>query len=96
LNQKIVNINGYDVEVPMDDNLVVMVYDDRPGIVAIYGSAFAEAEVNIAAMQIARKSEGGKALSVITVDSPVSPEILDQIQSKTQADYVRAVTLTEV
>lgn len=96
LTQKIVNINGYDVEVPMDDNFVVMVYDDRPGIVAIYGSAFAEAEVNIAAMQIARKSEGGKALSVVTVDSPVSAEILEDIQSKIKADYVRAITLTEI
>ena len=96
LTQKIVNINGYDVEVPMDDNFVVMVYDDRPGIVAVYGSAFADAEVNIAAMQIARKSEGGKALSIITVDSPVSAEILEDIQSKTQADYVRAIQLTEI
>lgn len=96
LTQKIVNINGYDIEVPMDDNFVVMVYDDRPGIVAVYGSAFAEAEVNIAAMQIARKSEGGKALSVITVDSPVSTEILEYIKSKTQADYVRAIQLTEI
>lgn len=96
LTQKIVNINGYDIEVPMDDNFVVMVYDDRPGIVAVYGSAFAEAEVNIAAMQIARKSEGGKALSVITVDSPVSTEILEDIKSKTQADYVRAIQLTEI
>ena len=96
LNQKIVNINGYDVEVPMDEHLVVMVYDDRPGIVAVYGSAFADANVNIAAMQIARKSEGGKALSVVTVDSPISAEILEEIQSKIQADYVRAVTLTEL
>lgn len=96
LNQKIVNINGYDVEVPMDEHLVVMVYDDRPGIVAVYGSAFADANVNIAAMQIARKSEGGKALSVVTVDSPISAEILEGIQSKIQADYVRAVTLTEL
>lgn len=96
LNQKIVNINGYDVEVPMDENLVVMVYDDRPGIVAVYGGAFAEAGVNIAAMQIARKSEGGKALSVVTVDSPIQAEILDEIRSKIEADYVRAVTLTEL
>ena len=80
----------------MDENLVVMVYDDRPGIVAVYGGAFAEAGVNIAAMQIARKSEGGKALSVVTVDSPIQAEILDEIRSKIEADYVRAVTLTEL
>ena len=95
LHQKIVNINGYDVEVPMDENLVVMVYDDRPGIVAVYGSAFADADVNIAAMQIARKSEGGKALSVVTVDSPISASILDEIQAKIKADYIRSITIQE-
>ncbi len=95
LHQKIVKINGYDVEVPMDENLVVMVYDDRPGIVAVYGSAFADADVNIAAMQIARKSEGGKALSVVTVDSPISASILDKIQAKIKADYIRSITIQE-
>ncbi len=42
--EKIVEINGYDVEVPIAEHLIVMVYDDRPGIVAIYGHEFGEAE----------------------------------------------------
>ena len=74
--EKIVEINGYDVEVPLAEHFIVMLYTDRPGIVAIYGKEFGEAGINIAGMQIARQSKGGQALSVLTVDSPVPDELL--------------------
>jgi hypothetical protein len=34
---KIVGINGYEIEVPIEKHHIVMRYADRPGIVAIYG-----------------------------------------------------------
>jgi D-3-phosphoglycerate dehydrogenase len=94
LHQKIVGINGYEVELSMAENLVLMVYTDRPGIVAIYGKAFAEANINIAAMQIARQQKGGKALSVITVDSQVAPEVLEQVRVAIEADVMKAINVT--
>ena len=42
--EKIVEINGYDVEVPFAEHLIVMIYDDRPGIVAVYGKEFGDAD----------------------------------------------------
>ena len=93
--QKLVSINGYDVELAMADNFVVMVYQDRPGIVAVYGKAFAEAGINIAAMTIARQQEGGKALSVVTVDSPVDAEILEKLRVEIDADLMQSIAITE-
>jgi D-3-phosphoglycerate dehydrogenase len=93
LHQKIVNINGYDVELQLAEHLVVMVYGDRPGIVAIYGKAFAEAGINIAAMQIARQQKGGKALSVITVDSPIEASVLEQVRVAIDADVMKAIDI---
>ncbi len=94
LFQKIVSINGYEVELAMAEHMVLMVYGDRPGIVAVYGKAFAEAGVNIAAMQIARQQKGGKALSVITVDSEVPAEVLEHVRSEIKADTMKAINLT--
>jgi D-3-phosphoglycerate dehydrogenase / 2-oxoglutarate reductase len=94
-HQKVVSINGYDVELSMAENFVLMVYQDRPGIVAVYGKAFAEAGINIAAMTIARQQQGGKALSVITVDSPVDPAVLEGVRREIDADIMRAVSITE-
>ena len=62
---------------------------------AIYGAAFAEAGINIAAMTIARQQKGGKALSVITVDSPISSQLLEQLRSKIDADLMQAISITE-
>ena len=72
--EKIIGLNGYDIEVPIADHHIVMFYADRPGIVAVYGKEFGEAGINIAGMQIARRSAGGQALSILTVDSPVPDE----------------------
>lgn len=94
-HQKIVSINGYDVELALAEHMVVMIYQDRPGIVAVYGKAFAEAGINIAAMTIARQQKGGKALSVITIDSPVESDLLDQMRQEIQADTMRAVSMLE-
>jgi D-3-phosphoglycerate dehydrogenase len=93
--EKIVSINGYDVEVPMAEHLVVMVYTDRPGIVAVYGKEFGDASINIAGMQIARKAAGGPALSVLTVDSPVPDGLLEKVRTAISADLMREIEITE-
>jgi D-3-phosphoglycerate dehydrogenase len=71
-----------------------MVYTDRPGIVAVYGKAFADAGINIAAMQIAREQKGGKALSVITVDSKVDAAVLEAVRVEIKADQMLAIDIT--
>ena len=93
--EKIVEINGYEVDVPIDAHLIVMQYIDRPGIVAIYGKEFGEAKINIAGMQIARQELGGKALSVLTVDSPVPHALLEKVRSAIDADVMLEVDITE-
>ncbi|WP_378147362.1 phosphoglycerate dehydrogenase [Cnuibacter sp. UC19_7] len=93
--QKIVEINGYDVEVPIAAHLIVMLYTDRPGIVAVYGKRFGDASINIAGMQIARTEAGGRALSVLTVDSPVPSEILDEVREAIDADSLHEIDIVE-
>lgn len=92
--EKLVEINGYDVEVALDKHHVVMAYTDRPGIVAVYGKEFGEAGINIAAMQIARQSAGGEALSVLTVDSPVPDAVLEHVRSTIDATSLREIDIT--
>jgi D-3-phosphoglycerate dehydrogenase len=92
--EKIVEINGYDVEVPIAKHLIVMIYTDRPGIVAIYGKEFGDASINIAGMQIARRNAGGQALSVLTVDSPVDETLLEKVRVAIDADLLREIDIT--
>ncbi|GGF14596.1 phosphoglycerate dehydrogenase [Subtercola lobariae] len=93
--EKITSINGYDVEVPFAQHLLVMIYDDRPGIVAVYGKEFGDASINIAGMQIARTNAGGKALSVLTIDSPAPDELLERVRQAIEADVLTEIDITE-
>ncbi|WP_395242823.1 phosphoglycerate dehydrogenase [Agromyces sp. MMS24-K17] len=93
--EKLVGINGYEIEVPIAEHHIVMQYTDRPGIVAIYGSRFGDAGINIAGMAIARRTAGGQALSVLTVDSPVPADVLDEVREAIAADVLVEVDITE-
>ena len=93
---KVVGINGYEVEVPISRYHVVMRYADRPGIVAIYGQKLGEAGINIAGLQVARPDASGRALSVLTVDSPIPETMLDELRDAVAADLFRQIELSEV
>lgn len=93
--EKIVEINGYDVEVPIPKHLVVMMYVDRPGIVAVFGREFGDAGINIAGMQISRREAGGQALSLLTIDSPAPEGLLDSVSEAIEAEFVRQIDITE-
>ncbi|MFS0893527.1 phosphoglycerate dehydrogenase [Microbacterium sp. 179-I 3D3 NHS] len=94
--EKLVGINDHALELPIEKHHVVMLYTDRPGIVAVYGQKFGEAGINIAGMQIARQAAGAQALSVLTLDSPVSDELLDDVRAAIDADLFRQIEITEV
>jgi len=94
--EKLVEVNGYDVEVPLAEHHIVMMYEDRPGIVAIYGRAFGDASINIAGMQIARDTKGGKALSVLTVDSRVPDELLEHVAKEIAATTMAHIDIIDL
>lgn len=91
--EKIVEVNGYEVELPIPEHLIVFSYTDRPGIVAAYGSLLGEAGVNIAGLQIARDEKHGTALSVLSVDAPVSDELIDQLREAIGADQLHTIDI---
>jgi len=93
--EKLVEINGYDIEVPFAKNLIVMLYTDRPGIVAVYGREFGDAQINIAGMQIARDEATGNALSVLTVDTEVPAGLLASVREAISAEIMVEIDLTE-
>ncbi|HWB65279.1 MAG TPA: phosphoglycerate dehydrogenase [Mycobacteriales bacterium] len=91
--QKLVDVNGFDLEVAISEHMVFATYDDRPGIVGQVGQLLGTAGVNIAGMQVARRAAGGAALMVLTVDSAIPAAVLDDIAAAVGASAVHAVHL---
>jgi D-3-phosphoglycerate dehydrogenase len=91
--EKIVEINGYELELPLSEHLIVFSYSDRPGIVASYGSLLGDAGVNIAGLQIARDSKKGTALSVLSIDSPVDDSLIEALRTAIGADKISTIDI---
>jgi D-3-phosphoglycerate dehydrogenase len=91
--EKIIAIDGFDLDLPPTENLLFLRYTDKPGVVGAVGNTLGSAKINIAGMQVAREAAGGKALMALTVDSPVSDEVTETIKKEISADLVRSVSL---
>jgi D-3-phosphoglycerate dehydrogenase / 2-oxoglutarate reductase len=91
--EKLVEVNGFDMEIAPAKHMVFFTYSDRPGIVGVVGRILGDQGINIAGMQVCRNSRGGQALIVLTVDSALPPPVLDEITSSIGAVFGRAVDL---
>ena len=91
LVRKIVEVNGYDVDLAIAPHLAFFTYADRPGVVGVVGRILGDAGVNIASMQVGRLN--GDALIVLTVDSAMPAAVVDSIVSELGAGSGRAVDL---
>ncbi|TLP77456.1 phosphoglycerate dehydrogenase [Nesterenkonia sphaerica] len=93
--QKIVGINGYDLEITLTDHLVVFEYGDRPGVVGTLGRILGEHQVNIAGMQVSQNTKEGRALAVLAVDVALPSGVLQAIASEVDAALAAEVDLEE-
>jgi D-3-phosphoglycerate dehydrogenase len=78
---RIVKIDEYYVELSPVGEMIFIQNWDRPGIIGNLGTLMGKHNINIAAMTFGRDKAGGKAISVLNVDSPISVETLEKIKS---------------
>src|SRR6476661_2296341 len=95
LVEKLVGVNGFDLEVPISEHMAFFTYIDRPGIIGTVGRVLGEADINIGGMQVARKAQGGAALVALTVDSAIPAGVLSDIGSEIGASGVKVVDLDD-
>ena len=93
--ERLVEVDGYDVDIEPTEHLAFFRYEDRPGMVGTVGGVLGQAGVNIAGMQVCRDWQGGHALVALSVDSAIPTSALEEIRTSIQAVEVRAVDLSE-
>jgi D-3-phosphoglycerate dehydrogenase len=92
---RLAGLDDFDLELEAERVLLFFRYTDRPGVVGTVGTLLGKAGVNIAAMQVSRRDVGGEALMTLTVDTPVSPDLLDRAASAIGASAASMVDLTD-
>jgi D-3-phosphoglycerate dehydrogenase / 2-oxoglutarate reductase len=80
--QWLVSALGFELEMELAPLLVLFRYDDVPGVIGKVGTLFGEADVNIANMTVSRTRRGGKALMVLSIDTPAPVELVERLQGE--------------
>lgn len=91
--ERLVEVNGYDVDLEPTEHLAFLTYGDRPGMVGTVGVILGDAGINIAGMQVARDSIGGQALVALSVDTAIPADVLADLKHGIEAVSARAVDL---
>ena len=91
--ERLVEVEGYDVEIEPTERLLFVRYEDRPGMIGTVGGLLGDNAINIAGMQVSRDRQGGHALVVIAVDSAVTAEVGEEVRAAMDAEWVRRVDL---
>ncbi len=76
---RIVQIDGYRVDVVPDGNLFVAPHTDKPGIIGKVGTILGNNGINIAGMHVGRKSQGSRAIMVLSVDSTIPDDVMGEL-----------------
>jgi D-3-phosphoglycerate dehydrogenase / 2-oxoglutarate reductase len=78
----LVHVLGFELDLELAPLLVLIRYDDVPGVIGRVGTLFGDSGVNIANMTVSRSRRGGKALMVLSVDSRPSSELVERIRAE--------------
>ncbi len=89
---RIVRVNEYRLEAAPEGHLLVTYSRDVPGVIGAIGTTLGAHGINIARMHLGRESVGGRAISVISVDQPLSRDHLRALQDL--PNVIRAVQVT--
>ena len=90
---KVVEVDSFDVDVPVSDHMAFFRYHDRPGIVGIVGQVLGDIKINIGGMQVSR-DDTGHALIVLTVDSAIPADTIEAITTSIGGHSGRCVDLS--
>jgi D-3-phosphoglycerate dehydrogenase len=90
---RIVRLNGQPVEIVPEGVLFLMNNKDRPGIVGYIGTLMGSHNVNIASMSLNRDKVGGRALTVLNLDSEPPAALLEEIRKDPDIGHVRVIKL---
>ncbi|MBI5214512.1 MAG: phosphoglycerate dehydrogenase [Ignavibacteriae bacterium] len=92
-NIRIVKMDGFYFEIKPEGHLLIYYNEDKPGMLAAVGSILAGASINIAGVSLGRFEQGKQALTIMSIDSPVSQVVMNQIAGVDGVVGVKMVSL---
>jgi D-3-phosphoglycerate dehydrogenase len=90
---RIVRMRDLDTEFTPEGYILVLSYEDRPGMVGRIGTTLGALGINIASMQVGRKSKRGRAIVVLILDEDLTAVQVAEVARVVEADFARLIRL---
>ncbi len=78
--RRITNINGFPINVAPTNHMLLTLHTDTPGIIGQIGSILGNFNVNIASMQVGRRTVRGEAVMVLNLDDPLPVGLAEEVE----------------
>ncbi len=90
---RIVRVNSQSVEVTPSGVVLLLENRDRPGIIGHIGTLLGKQDINIASMSLSRTEQGGRALTLLNLDSAPDQTVLAGLTSDPDIFGARVIVL---
>jgi D-3-phosphoglycerate dehydrogenase len=78
---RLVELFGIKVEADLVGHMLYVVNEDAPGFIGRLGSLLGEEGVNIGTFHLGRRSAGGEAVLLLSVDEAVTQELIAKVRA---------------
>ncbi len=93
---RIVRLRDYAMDFTPEEHMLLLHYADRPGMIGKIGTIMGRHDINIGAMNLGRSEKKGEAMVILSLDSAVPQQVLDEIKQETEATFIKAVRMNTV
>jgi D-3-phosphoglycerate dehydrogenase len=77
---RLIQVKDIDINAEFSPRMIYVINEDKPGMIGKLGTAFGDAQVNIANFHLGRSAPGADAIALVEVDGEVSDAVLAAIR----------------
>jgi D-3-phosphoglycerate dehydrogenase len=90
---RIIEINGFDVEMTPSDTVMIIFNNDKPGVIGDVGTVLGKHGINIQTMGVGQKAAEKKAILAVSIDAMPDEKTIKEIS---ELDFVNEVYLCKL
>jgi D-3-phosphoglycerate dehydrogenase len=90
---RIVDLEGFAIEIVPEGEILVINNIDTPGVIGNVGTLLGRNGFNISRMQWGREKQGGKAISIVSIEPEATHEVISELKTLPNVLSIQKVSL---
>ena len=86
---RIVKLRDYSMDFAPEEHMLLLTYEDRPGMIGKIGTIMGSRDINIASLHLGRREKMGEAMVVLSLDSAMPPDVVEEVRAATAATFIK-------